>query len=331
MRTLIGLAVLTAVAGCATALHVERPPGYTAPNKLVSCRADLPGDWKEQLSRTRTEAGSHEQVSVVAANGAADTTLVQTTRNRTTELVLRDHGRRQQVMAVQDGAQLFGVEFDGRWVTFATTPDPGSHDVTVHAWDAREDGAPVRVSGSGVPVLHNGKAAWSDSGEVHLFDLAKKRDTVVGEGKAPAFFGDLLVWTHEGKFRAAGTDRGAAAVPEPLTRATPGEHVASDGRTLAWTQDDTLFAWRAGWPQPRRLAEIESVPKTEGIVFPRVSGDFVSWRSESSYVTDIRSGATMHTTEDDYWLEVHGGALTQRGRNVTASAPLSSLSALRAC
>ncbi len=216
MRTLIGLAVITAVAGCVTALHGERPPGYTAPNKLVSCRADLPSDWKEQLSRNKTEVGSHERVSVVAANGSADTTLVQTTRNRTTELVLRDSGKRQQVMAVQDDAQLFGVEFDGRWVTFATTPGPESHDVTVYAWDAQKDGAPVRISGSSAPVLHNGKAAWSDDGDIHLYDLAKKKDNVVGRGKAPAFFGDMLVWTQDGKFRAVRTDRGEAALPEPL-------------------------------------------------------------------------------------------------------------------
>ncbi|ANZ38268.1 hypothetical protein BBK82_21570 [Lentzea guizhouensis] len=331
MRTLIGLAVLTAVAGCATALHLERAPGYTAPNKLVSCHADLPDDWRHQLSRTRTEVGSHEHVSVVAANGTADTTLVKTTRNRTTELVLRDSRKRQQVMAVQDDAQLFDVEFDGRWVTFATTPGPGSRDTTVYAWDSQKDGAPVRISGSAAPVLHNGRAAWADEAGVHLHDLAKKKDTVVGKGEAPAFFGDLLVWTQDGKFRAVRTDRGEAVLPEPLAKASPGASVASDGRTLVWTQDDRLLGWRADWPQARELAEIKAVPKTEGIVFPRVSGDFVSWRSESSYVTDIRSGATMHTSETEYWLEVRGGALAQRGRHAAAAAPLSAFSSLRAC
>ncbi|MGZ3142884.1 hypothetical protein ACVDFE_12980 [Lentzea chajnantorensis] len=245
--------------------------------------------------------------------------------------MLRDRSKRQQVMAAQDDAQISDVEFDGRWVTFATAPGQESRDLTIYAWDSQRDGAPVELAGRSAPVLHNGKAAWSDAGEVHLHDLAKKKDTVVGKGTSPAFFGDMLVWTQDGRFRAVRTDRGEAVVPEPLATAAPRGDVASDGRTLAWAQEDELFAWRADWSRPRRIAEIEAVPKTEGIVLPRVSGDFVSWRSESSYVTDVRSGTTVHTTEDDYWLEVHGGALTRRGRDVAAAAPLSALSALPAC
>lgn len=57
----------------------------------------------------------------------------------------------------------------------------------------------------------------------------------------------------------------------------------------------------------------------------------MSWQSESSYVTDIRSGATMHTTDGAYWLEVHGGALTQQGWQVASAAPLSELSPLNGC
>jgi len=324
MRALIALAGVTAVAGCVAAYPIDRPSDYTAESNLSTCQVALPQDWKDRLSRNRTEAGSHEKVIVVAANEDAGTTLVKTTRNRTTELVLHDHGKRQQVMAVQNDGQLFGVEFDGRWVTFSTTPNPANLSTTTYAWDSRNDGAPVRIGDSGA-VVHNGRATWSDSQGVHVYDLAKKKDRVVGPGKRPVFLGDAVLWLQDGKFRAEG------AVPAGLADATPGDSVASDGRTVVWTQGDELRGWREGWTGPRELAGIKSAPRGEGIVFPRVSGDFVSWQSQSSYVTDMRSGATMHTSEGAYWLEVHGGALTQQGWRVAAAAPLSEISALPAC
>ncbi|MDX3656369.1 hypothetical protein PV646_03515 [Streptomyces sp. ID05-26A] len=324
MRALIALAGVTAIAGCVAAYPIDRPSDYTAESRLSTCRVDLPQSWKDLLARDRTEAGPHEKVTVVAANEDAGTTLVKTTRNRTTELVLHDHGKRQQVMAVQNDGQLFGVEFDGRWVTFSTTPSPADHTTTTYAWDSRNDGAPMRIGDSGA-VVHNGKAAWSDRAGVHVYDLAKKKDRVIGPGEEPAFLGDSVIWLQDGRFRAEG------AVPEQLRNAKPDASVASDGRTVVWTQGEKLLGWREGWTETRELAGIESAPLTEGIVFPRVSGDFVSWQSESSYVTDIRSGATMHTTEGGYWLEVHGGALTQQGWRVAATAPLAKLSSLDRC
>lgn len=324
MRALIALAGVTALAGCVAAYPIDRPPDYRAENNLSTCGVDLPQDWKDLLSRTTTEAGSHEKVIVVAADADGGTTLVKTTRNRTTELVLRDHGKRQQVVAMQNDGQVFGVEFDGRWVTFSTTPNPANLATTTYVWDSRNDGAPAEIGGYGA-VVHNGKAAWSDRAGVHFYDLAKKKDRIVGQGKTPVFFGDAVIWQEDGKFRGEG------ALPEQLANATPGTSVASDGRTVVWTQGDKLRGWRDGWPEPRDLAGIKLTPTSEGILFPRVSGDFVSWVSGSSYVTDIRSGATMHTTEGAYWLEVHGGVLTQQGWRVAATAPLTELSPLRGC
>ncbi|MET9631445.1 hypothetical protein ABZX92_28680 [Lentzea sp. NPDC006480] len=322
MRTLIALAAITVISGCTAAMQEDRPPDYTAPSKLVSCAADLPQQWQDELARNQTEAGSHERITIVGADENGDKTLVRTKRNRTTELVLRDHGQRQQVMAVQDQEQISGVEFDGRWVTFSTTVDETS---TTYAWDARNDGAPVQIGRNGA-VVHNGKAAWSDGKSVHVYDLAKKKDKVVGQGTAPAFFGDTVVWLQNGKLVSE------TALPEPLNKVRPSGNVASDGRTLVWTEgEDSLHGWRTDWTQPRELAEIKPVPRTEGIMAPRVSGDFVSWRSESGYVTDIRTGATMHTTEGAYLLEVHGGTLTRAGGQVAASAPLTSLTPLPDC
>ncbi|HEX7303715.1 hypothetical protein, partial [Lentzea sp.] len=298
MRALIALAAITAIAGCVAVVPIDRPSDYTAPSTLGSCRADLPQDWKDELSRTTTEVGPHEKVTVVAANDNADVTLVKTTRNRTTELVLRDKGKRQQVMAVKDDAQLFGVEFDGRWVTFSTNTSP-SDPTSTYAWDSRDDGAPVRIGSEGA-VVQGGRAAWSDEKGVHVYDLAKKKDRVVGQGGRPVFLGGAVLWLHEGKFRSEGP------LPDQLRNAEPSGDVAADGRTVVWVQGDELLGWRDGWTAPRELAEIRDAPRTEGIVFPRVSGDFVSWQSESSYITDIRSGATMHTSDGAYWLEVHG-------------------------
>ncbi|MFD4644328.1 hypothetical protein ACFWN2_43970 [Lentzea sp. NPDC058436] len=324
MRALIALAAVTAIAGCVAAYPIDRPSDYTAESNLSTCQVALPQDWKDRLSRTRTEAGSHEKVVVVAADADGGTTLVKTTRNRTTELVLHDHGKRQQVMAVQNDGQLFGVEFDGRWVTFSTTPGPADHTTTTYAWDSRNDGAPMPIGDSGA-VVHNGRAAWSDSLGVHVYDLARKKDRVVGPGKRPVFLGDAVIWLQDGRFRAEG------ALPDQLKDAKPGDGVASDGRTIVWAQNEKLRGWRDGWTEPRDLAGIRSAPRSEGIVFPRVSGDFVSWQSGSSYVTDVRSRATMHTSEGAYWLEVHGGALTQQGWRVAAAAPLAELSPLSAC
>ncbi|MEU0879171.1 hypothetical protein ABZ345_11275 [Lentzea sp. NPDC005914] len=325
MRTLIVLAAITVISGCAAAVQNDRPPDYTAPDKLVSCSVGLPQQWKDELARNQTEVGSHERVTIVGADENAETTLVRTKRNQTTELVLRDNDKRQQVMAVQGQAQIFGVEYDGRWVTFSTTPHPENHTVTTYAWDSRNDGAPVRIGGS-VAVVHNGKAVWSDNKSIHVYDLAKKKDKVVGEGTSPALFGDAVIWVQQGKFGSE------TPLPEPLKDASAIASVASDGRTLVWTQgDDELHGWRSDWAAPRQLAEIKTAPMTEGIVFPRVSGDFVSWHSESAYVTDIRSGATMHTTDGAYLVEVRGGALTREGGQIVASAPLWSLSPLPKC
>ncbi|MFD9703606.1 hypothetical protein [Lentzea sp. NPDC059081] len=324
MRALIALAGITAVAGCVAVVPIDRPSDYTAPSTLDSCAVDLPQDWKDELSRATTEVGPHEKVTVVAANENADVTLVKTTRNRTTELVLRDNHKRQQVMAVKDDGQLFGVEFDGRWVTFSTNTGPADSSATTYAWDSRNDGAPVRI-GTESAVVQGGKAAWTDEKGVHVYDLAKKKDRIVGQGRKPVFVGGGVLWLQDGRFRSEGT------LPEQLRNAEPSGDVAADGRTVVWVQGDSLFGWRDGWAQPREMAGIKDVPRTEGIVFPRVSGDFVSWQSESSYVTDIRSGATMHTSDGGYWLEVHGGALTRQGWQIAAAAPLAALSPLPKC
>ncbi len=308
----------------------------------MTCSVKLPRDWKDKLAQNESQATVGEKVTIVAANENADTTLVRTKRkDKTTELVLRDSGHRQQVMTVEGEAQIFDVDFDGRWVTFVTTPHPENHTMTVYAWDSKKDGAPVPINGAGVPVLRNGKAAWTDEKRnVHLYDLAAKKDKVIGQGQSPVFFGDTVMWAQSGKFEAVRLDGTAVAVPEQLSGAAPDPGTVSDGRTLVWTQRGALHGWRVDWQAARKLAEIKytggdgqtpSSPAGQGIGFPRVSGDLVSWSADTPYVTDIRSGATVYITKTSDWYEVRGGALTTAGWRVAAATPVSGLSQLQSC
>jgi hypothetical protein len=105
----------------------------------------------------------------------------------------------------------------------------------------------------------------------------------------------------------------------------------SDGTTSVWTEEHRLFAHRADWPQQRQIAEIEKSHRVGYIWSPHVHGDFVSWSAmDSLYVTDLRTGSSVHSTKG-YSLSVVGGALVMFGKTVASSTPLSSLSPLPAC
>jgi hypothetical protein len=109
---------------------------------------------------------------------------------------------------------------------------------------------------------------------------------------------------------------------------------ATDGTTTAWQGQNhagQLYVRRTGWPEPRMIAAIE-VDDTMGFVLhPSVHGDFVSWSWVASYVTDIRTGATVHLGSRDYRLEVLNGALIRSGGGIASFTPLSALSPLPAC
>lgn len=111
----------------------------------------------------------------------------------------------------------------------------------------------------------------------------------------------------------------------------PEQYGSSDGTTTVSTEDHRLYARRADWPEPRLIAEIQKSSKVGRISEPRVHGDFVSWFGmDSSYITDIRTGASVHTANTDS-LRVIGGALVKLGHDVTAATPLSELSPLPKC
>jgi hypothetical protein len=105
----------------------------------------------------------------------------------------------------------------------------------------------------------------------------------------------------------------------------------SDGTTSVWTEEHRLFAQRADWPQQRLIAEIEKSSRVGHIWSPQVHGDFVSWSAmDSSYVTDLRTGSSVHAAKD-YTLSVVGGALVMFRKTAASSTPLSSLSPLPRC
>lgn len=331
MRVLIALATITAVAGCAALMPFASDSDEERPNRLLSCSVDVPQEWRDTLAANEMASSANEDVRVVAASGDGRTTLVRTWRTTAgTELVLRAGGQRQQIITLKDGKSLHDVQFDDRWATF-TVGDLGN-SAQIYAWDSRKDGAPAPIATGSGAVIRSGKAVRSDRKNVELQDLATKKSSVIAQGDTPAFFEDTVVWRQNGKLRAMKLDKTEAVLPEPLRDVPVGEHVASDGRTLVWTQGFTLHAWRTDWQAPHKIAELEASDQVTHISLPVVSGDFVSWFSDDTpHVTDVRTGTTVFSGSKDYALLVRGGALTRTGKKVEAVAPLSELSPLPEC
>lgn len=133
------------------------------------------------------------------------------------------------------------------------------------------------------------------------------------------------------KFYTWDAQEGGVPVQVDREHRQPDLYRSSDGRTTVWTEDHRLFGQRADWPQPRLIAEIQKSDRVGRIGHVRVHGDFVSWFGmDSSYITDIRTGASVHTS-DNYVLRVMGGALVLLREGNTSATPLSGLSPLPAC
>lgn len=136
---------------------------------------------------------------------------------------------------------------------------------------------------------------------------------------------------HSAKFFAWDAKVGGEPVPVAGQYPEPELYRSSDGTTTVSTEDHRLFAERAGRPQPRLVAEIQKSDRVGRISQPRVHGDFVSWWGmDSSYVTDLRTGASVHTSKG-YVLRVIGGALVLFRDKNTSATPLSALSPLPGC
>ena len=57
----------------------------------------------------------------------------------------------------------------------------------------------TRIGNGSDPAIYGGKVVWTDSGVIHVYDLASKTDTTVSSSAAshPAIYGDKLVWHDE--------------------------------------------------------------------------------------------------------------------------------------
>ena len=316
-------------------------PGDTeqasGPGKLKSCGVGLPADWTTKLEAAQQRRADAESVTIVASSADATRSFGKVVRGGKTRLVMFDQGRQHEILALDKGQDVFGFDFDGRWLSFGRGYDPAQqNEWAAFAWDSESTQAPLLIGdnrkGSPGPwffsVVHQGKVSWvqgvgrnNDRASVHLYDLATRKDKVVAEGpvNSPVFFGDLLVWRHvdqttkKGRFHAVSAKDGTPArLPGVLREAFADQHVAADQHTIVWTADllRTLYVWRTGWPAARKLVDIDAGPSLPGIQFPKISGDLVSWVSSTSFVTDIRTGSTFNSTKPGFWIEVNGGALT---------------------
>ncbi len=63
----------------------------------------------------------------------------------------------------------------------------------------------TRIGNGSNPAIYDSKVVWTDSGVIHIYDLASKTDTTVNSSAAsrPAIYGNKLVWYDE----SSGTPR----------------------------------------------------------------------------------------------------------------------------
>ncbi len=63
----------------------------------------------------------------------------------------------------------------------------------------------TRIGNGSAPAIYGNTVVWTDSGVIHVYDLTSKTDTTVSSSAAsrPAIYGDKLVWYDE----SSGTPR----------------------------------------------------------------------------------------------------------------------------
>ncbi|MDI2126562.1 hypothetical protein [Yinghuangia seranimata] len=283
------------------------------------CDVPLPAAWQAAAERGRIPGVPGEDVVPVEVTADGTRVFADVAAAGRRDLVwFRDTGRsRQTVYALPSGAQVFGAGFDGRWLVFGVNPDrtdPTRWELL--AWDSESAAAPFPVAHDNgaegpflFPRVRAGKAAWvaarpGGGDEVHLYDLAARRDGVVYAGDvSPAFFaGEVLAWREAFGPGAARTIQavdpaGAHVVLPPQVGAAKGVHDASsDGVTWAWVAADrrTLFAWREGMTEPAAVVTAAPGNVVDGV---QVAGDLVTWTDhEATWAADLRTGSFTRLT-----------------------------------
>lgn len=315
---------------------VSAPPSGTPADQAASfCSVDLPASWKSAADAGRIEVAHGETLVPVevSTDGTSVFADVQLNGKRTLAWI-RDHGRkRQQVHQLPDAdtTQVFGTEFDGRWLVFGINYDfTNTNNWKVFAWDSQSSAAPFEIaSNAGVegpflyPRVYAGKAAWvagvpDGSEEIHLYDLAARKDRVVHRGHTgPAFFGGgLLIWREAFapdapvQFQAVTADSGEKAQLPPVIAAVRGaSDVITDGATWAWVSPDRrgLHAWRPGMSVP---ITVTTVAVGEWVDALQVAGDLITWTGgTATWAADLRSHSLTQVTPRHGWAIGNGQAL----------------------
>lgn len=217
-----------------------------------------------------------------------------------------------------DNDQAVG-SYDGHWlVWYQYHSSYDFSDFEVLAWNAAtgrvtQIGAAVPAPDGGFwpsawrrPEVSAGRATWTQGvgpgslGEVHVVDLAARRDQVVRRGRPGEsfFFGDdAVVWsesTAAGKpvrFFMATADSGRPlSVPRSLGRLRDSPGLETDGRAVVCSDP----RWRSVWWSPRADAPPRRVvTATRGRSIGnslRVSGRYFAFSvSEHTYLADMRT------------------------------------------
>ncbi|MEV1287969.1 hypothetical protein [Micromonospora sp. NPDC049679] len=358
VTALVGLTVLASLGACTPGGRPDpaTPPAteVTAPPRPDFCEVTLPASWREAIRAGRITQHPGQRTHVIAA--APDGTSVFANIERadaSRQLTwLQDGGRRRTVATMPDQFTfaLWG-SFDGRWLVYALTDlsraaPHGGGGADLYAWDSTGDGPPSRLldqsSAAAIPVVRNGRAAWTQHTggrefELHLYSLPDRRDRIIARGRVTdaQFVGEDLLWydRSDGRVRAVSAATGETVPPPPLPAMATTAGLATDGLTTAWVTENQqeLNVWRAGWPQavrilrvtrpsPRPVSSPRPVPPATDafstVQQPAVARDLVVFERELAwYAADLRTGGYVRLTRD------HGHAVNAPG--VLTLAPVS--------
>jgi len=202
------------------------------------------------------------------------------------------------------------------WEEGDSTADLGSW--SLHAWDqrtgqqmllARSEGGEGPRGQPPLPALRGTAAAWAQPvggagplphAQVHLFDLARGRDTVLATGtvSSPVFAGPYLIWARlDGRGATAlqaveASSLRPVTLPNNLAHPGPVGYLAGSQRYLAWSSGDLarLTVWEIG---DNRLTTYTSDLR-HPFQFLQLAGHFVLWFGGTTFsVLDLRSGAAF--------------------------------------
>ena len=340
----------TSTSGSEQAPSPTTPATTTSVSTAEPCRVDLPDRWSSALDDGVVAADKDEVLTVALGASDGTTFAVSDVKGRQHLLEWRrgdEHGVVQDLGTDHPEWQVLGATWDGRYLAYRVDQSYSSfEDFSLYVWDSRGTGAPTRVAHGEPdshgdlmqtpfvdPVLADGWLYWTqtrDADPEHTvlsgYRLSDGRTERLsrGYGRAPARFGDALVWADSDGPGQTSTlrmlDLGTHQVmPVPVAlRAVRGPYyLAGDADTLAWVggrKGRQVFVWRTGWPEPRLLADGPASPQ-----FPRIAGDVVVFAADDAmYVADLRSWSYAKVTPSYGGIYADGGPVVTVGFAPTA-------------